>query len=512
MAKAAPWAQTHALLKCAWWTIGPLSDLQASLGATAFFYIHVHVRPLVPPRHWAPPPSPRLAWGIITSNPNPHSSLRTEMLACHQARLGSPPDDVEPSADSLILPPLPVEVVDNIFLYLPVKFAISFKRETVKRKLLPLVACPELWCSGNMEALRWLCKYNVSGCDEVTALHMALDCGDLDVAQWLHDKYPDALRTLVTRFVTRTLVTDGDSGYSDDLYHALDVAAEQGQLAVIQWLHERGPDEMATPNAMDLAAAEGDLAVVQWLHENRSEGCTVAAMDEAAANGHLAVVQWLHENRSEGCTTAAMNDAARKGLHPVVEWLHGNRKEGCTTRAMDDAASAGHLEVVKFLHIHRHEGCTARAMDDAASMGHLAIVEYLHTHRKEGCTTRAMDYAASAGHLEVVRFLHIHRHEGCTVEALNSAIRSGRLEMVQWLFTHRTEGYTRERLQLDLVVTQTSGAAIKEWLSKQEYGKEPPPDSDDDVQRNDSSEDSDSDDDFGRRNDLDRLQAVNLRR
>ncbi|KAF1789454.1 hypothetical protein GQ600_1906 [Phytophthora cactorum] len=34
-------------------------------------------------------------------------------------------------------------------------------------------------------------------------------------------------------------------------------------------------------------------------------------MDLAALNGHLEVVQWLHDNRTVGCTTDAMVKAAR---------------------------------------------------------------------------------------------------------------------------------------------------------------------------------------------------------
>uniref|UniRef100_A0A7S3Y0I1 Uncharacterized protein n=1 Tax=Heterosigma akashiwo TaxID=2829 RepID=A0A7S3Y0I1_HETAK len=72
------------------------------------------------------------------------------------------------------------------------------------------------------------------------------------------------------------------------------------------------------------------------MHANRSEGCTTDAMDGAAWNGHLSVVEWLHANRSEGCTTDAMDGAAWNGHLSVVEWLHANRTEG----AMDWAAAA----------------------------------------------------------------------------------------------------------------------------------------------------------------------------
>ncbi len=56
-------------------------------------------------------------------------------------------------------------------------------------------------------------------------------------------------------------------------------------------------EEGCTEDVMDLAAQNGHLKVVIWLHENREEGCTEDAMDGAAKNGHLEVVQWLRQNR-----------------------------------------------------------------------------------------------------------------------------------------------------------------------------------------------------------------------
>ena len=46
-------------------------------------------------------------------------------------------------------------------------------------------------------------------------------------------------------------------------------------------------------DAMNWAAENGHLDIVQWLHTNRNEGCTKYAMDVALSNGHLDVLQWL---------------------------------------------------------------------------------------------------------------------------------------------------------------------------------------------------------------------------
>ncbi|KAE8879284.1 hypothetical protein PF010_g8581 [Phytophthora fragariae] len=134
--------------------------------------------------------------------------------------------------------------------------------------------------------------------------------------------------------------------------------------------------------------------------------CTTKAMDLAARNGHLKMVQWLHHNRSEGCTTDAMDGAASGGHLEIVKWLHENRREGCTTGAMDGAAGSGHLDVVKWLHENRSEGCTTAGMDGAGQNGHLRVLRWLHESCGVDFTAAAMDFAAQAGNFEAVLILH----------------------------------------------------------------------------------------------------------
>ncbi len=112
-------------------------------------------------------------------------------------------------------------------------------------------------------------------------------------------------------------------------YITLYKSVENGNLHCLKYLFSKG--QCAKYSLMDMAAENGHLEIVIWLHENRKEGCTIKAMDMAAKNGHLDVVKWLHFNRKEGCTTWAMDFAAKNGHLEVVKWLHENRTEGCTT-------------------------------------------------------------------------------------------------------------------------------------------------------------------------------------
>ena len=68
--------------------------------------------------------------------------------------------------------------------------------------------------------------------------------------------------------------------------------------------------------------------------EKRKEGCTTHAMDLAAKNGHLEVVRFLHENRREGCTIYAVNRAAENGHLEVVRFLHEHPEVVRSVRAM----------------------------------------------------------------------------------------------------------------------------------------------------------------------------------
>ncbi|RHY16336.1 hypothetical protein DYB36_006238 [Aphanomyces astaci] len=182
-------------------------------------------------------------------------------------------------------------------------------------------------------------------------------------------------------------------------------------------------------------AENGDL---EYLVENSDNlNFSTGAMDLAAANGHLDVVQWLHVHRSEGCTTKAFDGACANGRIAVVTWLHLNRMEGGTSEAMDGAASNGHLDVVKFLHKHRHdkERCTPAALDHAAGHGHLAVVVWLHFNRSEGCTTLAMDKAALNGHVEILNFLLEHRKERFTnvLSTLTALVKAGDVATFEWM-------------------------------------------------------------------------------
>ena len=245
-----------------------------------------------------------------------------------------------------------------------------------------------------------------------------------------------------------------------------DLAAKYGHMSMLIYL-SRGPNQVAcTTDAMDRAAGNGQLDVVQWLHEHRSEGCTTDAMDLAAGNGQLDVVRWLHEHRSEGCTTNAMDRAAANGHLRVVRWLHEHRSEGCTNRAINSAVTRGHLKVVQLLLKHRLGIPSAQAVESAAGRGDLAMVKCLVNDPSvtltDECLSDAFEVAVAGDHYSVVEWLSERRltHSGCPVErkqyqvvkwlaqyhdgdiigTVYHAINIRRYDVVLWLVEHRLSG------------------------------------------------------------------------
>lgn len=358
---------------------------------------------------------------------------------------------------------------------------------------------------GHLDALRWLHAHDWERCSS-KVLNRVVKNDQVHVARWLYEHYPegyfeelhDACRYLPTvqwalqeygwncerkriawmeqtvewaaYWHDRSDVLDFILSIRPDVNcgDAMDIAAERGDLALVQRLHAL--HATATTEAMDSAAAMGHLDIVQWLHEHRSEGCTTKAMNYAAASNHLDVVQWLHANRTEGCTAEAANGAASHGHLEMIQWLHAHIPECFTAQAMDRAAAFDHLDVIQWLHLYRTEGCTTRAMDTAASKGHFEIVQWLYQYRSEGCTAEAVNSAARHDHLQIVQWFHQNLPQLCTQSALDQAASSGHLAIVQYLTVHCNLKWDPEAFP-QLIAKKQFGTV--EWLMKRwNYGRD----------------------------------------
>lgn len=236
--------------------------------------------------------------------------------------------------------------------------------------------------TGNLDMIRWLWENNVKN-HTSQVLPNAILSHDLSILAYLY----------------------GIVDYKD-VRLLIDMAAEEGQLDMIIWIHQNESQIPCLKSAMESAIRHGHLNIVEWFYKHRMPNCEYKWINIAAKHGHLDILMVLNEKAYFNDADAhAMNDAAGLGYLDVVIFLSEYRTEGCTTYAMDSASSHGQLEVVKYLNDYRDEGCTRRAMDSAANNGHFDVVVYLHTHRREGCSENALIGAIGNDHINIVEYL-----------------------------------------------------------------------------------------------------------
>ena len=132
-------------------------------------------------------------------------------------------------------------------------------------------------------------------------------------------------------------------------YHNIVDLARYNRLDLYEIVYLETDAFNGIDRVVDYASCYGNLEIVKYLTAIGAS-CSTSAMDWAARNGYLDIVQWLHFNRSEGCTTSAMDFAAEFGHIDIVQWLHFNRSEGCSANALRSAALNGHINVVKYLY------------------------------------------------------------------------------------------------------------------------------------------------------------------
>ncbi|RLN86518.1 hypothetical protein BBJ28_00011902 [Nothophytophthora sp. Chile5] len=267
--------------------------------------------------------------------------------------------------------------------------------------------------NNHLELADYLAAYGFKS-DMAGTMLAAAEKGHLDAVKWLYEHF--AVKPEASLFPGPSFCMKAQGGPAKKM---MDVAAENGHLEVLQFLHSI--DDGAMENRVRKRQHGDRETVFKW-----EPLCSREAIDRAASNGHLGVIKWLDQNRSEGYSHKALPLAVCGGHTEVVKWLlernsddgpvdaaHYSTLDGHPNLAMNFAAMYGHLSIVKLLHVRGAEGCTTEAMDGAAQNGHLEVVQWLHEHRTEGCSRQAIESAAERGHFDVMLFLHSQRLEDC---------------------------------------------------------------------------------------------------
>ncbi|KAJ0400350.1 hypothetical protein P43SY_000290 [Pythium insidiosum] len=120
------------------------------------------------------------------------------------------------------------------------------------------------------------------------------------------------------------------------------------------------------------------------------------AMYDAAADGQLDMLQWLHDRGDVPCRPDAMAAAARAGFTDVVRWLLENRPETAIcmdASVLEDVARASDLDMLQLCHDHALGVFTVEILSLALNFGFRELQIWYLANRTEGLTREALEYA-----------------------------------------------------------------------------------------------------------------------
>ena len=263
------------------------------------------------------------------------------------------------------------------------------------------------------------------------------------------------------------------------------VAAEHGQIEVLEFLHEVVPETLKAADGdgalpAHWAAQNGHEGVLQFLHKvapqtlESADGNGAFPAHLAAFNGHEGALQFLHQvvphtlNVADGDGTLPAHLAAGNGHEGVLQFLHKVAPQTLESATGDGwlpahlAAGNGHEGVLQFLHkvapqtLESADGNGAFPAHLAAFNGHEGALQYLHQVVPETLKVAAGNgmlpahVAAQNGHEGVLQFLH-----KVVPETLGAAAGNGALPA----HLAAENGHERALQFLHEVVPETLGAA-----------------------------------------------------
>ncbi|TDH71456.1 hypothetical protein CCR75_006493 [Bremia lactucae] len=142
--------------------------------------------------------------------------------------------------------------------------------------------------------------------------------------------------------------------------HAIDKCGTYGHRQFLQ-THKADRTDLMRTEAPDSWRNLTDAPILLAAISGHIVRCDRGAVDNAASQGHLEVIEWLHTNRSEGCsrlaiknfsyrcTSNSMCQAAENGYLSMVKRLNANMPESHTARTINYAVQYCHLDVATLL-------------------------------------------------------------------------------------------------------------------------------------------------------------------
>lgn len=215
------------------------------------------------------------------------------------------------------------------------------------------------------------------------------------------------------------------------------VAAEQGDLSVLQWVRLVGAPWDG--GAYWAAARAGHLHVLNFLLEHRcpfeneyedldAQGGLDCALIRSATGGHLAASQWLHKHGAIPCTFVTAC-AAGSGQIPLLNWLF-SIDAPFDYEATMEACECEQMEALHWLHAHGVPW-NKFAFDAAAAVGSIELLQFMHANgARWGASPAAV--ATRFGNFDTLKYL---RDTGASLDtSIAEAAHYGHIHILHWLF------------------------------------------------------------------------------
>ncbi|XP_030849737.1 ankyrin-3-like [Strongylocentrotus purpuratus] len=252
----------------------------------------------------------------------------------------------------------------------------------------------------------------------------------------------------------------------EDLQSALNSAAQNGQLDLIQELIGRGAEVNKVDND---AAAGGHLDVVteligQGADVGKASDKGWSALYLAAAAGRVRVSSALLSQHAELATSniihwTEFHTAAERGdldamKDQVSQGAELDKAGSFGWTALHIAASNGHLDMTKYLLSQRADVNSSNAfgrcaLHSASEKGNLDVVEYLISkgadmNKVDDLGLTAIHFASNSGHLDIVKSLIGHGVEADNgnangTTALHYALFTRRIGITKYLLSQGSE-------------------------------------------------------------------------
>ncbi|KAG2765234.1 hypothetical protein Pcac1_g23259 [Phytophthora cactorum] len=160
-----------------------------------------------------------------------------------------------------------------------------------------------------------------------------------------------------------------------------EMTLRRGDVQALKWLAERYSPDTSTTKAAVVAAGEGRLDVLQWLHQSHHSRVHWGGDEwcEAVRGGHKDVVEWLHLHVKPHTDAAPqlIRDAARAGDLQLVQWLHRNYNLQLSN-ALVEAEKGRQWGVVKWILSNSDVETPSVDMNAIAADGNIHFLQWVY--------------------------------------------------------------------------------------------------------------------------------------